>query len=363
MAAASSERPTVLIADDSAFFRRFLTGVIEETGEYRVVAAARDGWDAIRKLHRYNPDLVTLDLAMPELGGLETVGYIMSEAPRPIVIVSGYAGPGSTNAIRALELGAIEVVAKEDDHGPDALQRFAVRLRGALAAARQAEPRALPALARPIRPVGGIRDVPPSRAWRGGTPQSCVAIAASTGGPRALAEVVPRLRPGLGCVVCIVQHMPSGFTRGCAERLDHHSAIDVVEATDGMLLTEDAAFLAPGDYHMRVVADGDRLLIRLDRGPPLWGVRPAADLLFESVAEHFGPRAVGVVLTGLGRDGAAGLKAMHDAGAWGVAQDRATSAVYGMPQAALAAGGVDEILPVTAIADAIEARLRAMMPR
>jgi two-component system chemotaxis response regulator CheB len=354
----SSELPGVLVVDDSSFFRRLVSELVAGSGEFRVVGTASNGVQALQQVHALQPDLITMDLEMPELGGLDAIGYIMSESPRPVVVVSSHAGAGSPAAIRALELGAVELVRKDDSEGRISALRIAPRLLAALRAAAAADVRRVPVLARP-RASGGHS----SFARPEGEARRCVAIAASTGGPRALAELVPGLPVGLEAGVLVVQHMPAGFTKSLADRLNGLSAHHVVEAEDGMTVQADTAYIAPGDYHMRVEAVPSGLRLVLDQEATVWGVRPAADPLFHSVAAAFGASALGVVLTGLGRDGAAGLRAVHDAGGVGVAQDRSTSTVYGMPGAALETGGVDLVLPLGAIAERVGALLREIPRR
>jgi len=350
-------RSTVLVVDDSAFMRRLIRDLIDGP-EFRVVGTARDGHDALQKIHRLDPDLVTLDVEMPSLGGLDALGYIMSETARPVVMLSAHTTAGAELSLRALDFGAVDVVGKPTGRSGDEIAALRDRLVEALRAARGAQLGNLAVrmppgagAAEPLAAAGVPASIP---AWRGGF---AVAIAASTGGPRALTELIPRLPAPLGAAVLVVQHMPPGFTRSLAERLDGMSRLRVREAADGMFVEADHVYIAPGDFHMTVVRDAGGPRLVLDREPPLWGVRPAADRLFRSVAEAFGAACAGVVLTGMGRDAAAGLRAVVGAGGGGVAQDRATSVVFGMPQAA--APHATDVLALGEISGWIVERVRA----
>jgi two-component system chemotaxis response regulator CheB len=343
-----SSKRTVLVVDDSAFMRKLISEIVDGSDEFRVVGTARNGYDALTQIHALDPAIVTLDLEMPELDGFQALGYIMSETPRPVVILSAAtSGTGDDITIRALELGAVEFVRKPS--GPISLDLPIIRepLLRALRAAACVNLSGVPMLGRQgvvRRPIGtqtsaGARFI--------------VAIAASTGGPRALAEVIPKLPRHLDAAVMVVQHMPSGFTKSLAARLNMLSPLEVTEAEAGTTIVHGHVYVAPGGRHMRIQLSGDVPVIALDDTPPIWGVRPSADPLFRSVAELFGAAAVGVVLTGMGRDGAAGLRAIREAGGAGVVQDAATSIIYGMPQAALAAAGADRIAPLGDVAPAI----------
>lgn len=331
----SSSRPPrrarrVLVVDDSELMRKLLIEIIDGLDDFEVVAEASTGFQAIRLVHEANPDIITLDIEMPDLGGLETLAYIMSEAPRPVVIVSSH-----TKAIadlQAVDYGAVELVSKPqgtpDEQRLMMRQRLVPALRAAALArvgnlaVRFSLTAARTAAARRAAPV---RDeiVP-----------CAVAIAASTGGPRALAELVPKLPADLAAAVLIVQHMPPLFTHSLAQRLDELSELPVTEAVEGERITTGHVYIAPGGRHMRLELAPEGQIIRLTDSDPVWGVRPAADILFTSVAQCFGPASVGVVLTGMGRDGAEGLRAIKEVGGWTAVQDEESCVIASMPKAA-----------------------------
>jgi two-component system, chemotaxis family, protein-glutamate methylesterase/glutaminase len=345
------KKPRVVVVDDSAFMRKLITEMVQSSDEFEVVATAMNGEEGLREIRELDPDIVTLDIEMPVMDGLVALEQIMKTAPRPVVMLSAAGSQkGADMTIRALELGAVEFVRKPS--GPISIDLVTVKeqLIGALRAAAKTNLRGL---------KSGLRRTPPKRPAQSPTteapsgPSRVVAIACSTGGPRALAEVIPHIPADLGLAVLVVQHMPKDFTRSLAQRLDLTSPMPVAEAVDNEPVAANRVYLAPGGMHMTVLNSPTGPLIRLDSGAPVWGVRPAADPLFKSVASVFGKKAIGVILTGMGRDGAEGLKVLRAAGGVGVVQDEASSLIYGMPQAALAAGGADHVVAVTDIAKAL----------
>lgn len=354
----SEKAATVLVVDDSAFMRKLIAEMVESNGAFRVVGTANDGIEALQKVRSLRPDIVTLDIEMPRLNGLQALEQIMAEMPRPVVMLSAAGSDlGNEMTLRALERGALEFVRKPS--GPVSIDLSIVRtqLMSALEAARAMN-------------MGGVRT--PAPAETTGETESpkkspdaatkVIAIASSTGGPRALAEIIPHLPEDLGAAVVVVQHMPGEFTKLLAARLRAMSPLWVAEAMDGKLLRENRVYVAPGGYHMTLKGEPGNALIQLDESPTMWGVRPAADRLFFSVASIYGHAAIGVVLTGMGRDGAEGLRRIREAGGRGIVQDRESSIIYGMPQAALAAAGTDnvvtlnEIAPLIAVLSAADAR-------
>lgn len=349
----SSEPRSVLVVEDSQLMAEVIRDLIDGFGGFRVVGVARDGDEALRLVHALSPAVVTLDIEMPGIDGLHVLGYIMSELPRPVVMLSGATTRGAVDlTIRAFELGAVEFVRKPDRSTPDGWGAVAPRLHEALRTAVGAN-YAVPVLARPrmrtpVRP-GSLRAA-----------TRVVAIAASTGGPRALAEIIPALPAALEAAVVIAQHMPPGFTAGLARRLDQLAALPVREAQSGEPLLEGHVYVAPGGRHLVVTRDAAGPRLALSDDPPIHGVRPAADPLFTSAAQVFGPRTVGVVLTGMGRDGSAGLGTIRSAGGLAYVQDRASSAVYGMPAHALEWAGPEHEVGLDAMAVAIERAVRGL---
>lgn len=356
LSSSPTRKTRVLVADDSDLMRSLLIEIINSSMDFRVVAEARTGYEAIRMLHEFNPDVVTLDLQMPDLGGLETLGYIMSEAPRPVIVVSSHVKDMTEPALLALEYGALDVVAKPAGDDTRDVDLLGDRLMDALRAATTARVANLKMRRRITGQTPVVRAT-----FDEGYARAAIAIAASTGGPRALTEIIPKLPAELPAAVLVVQHMPATFTRAFAERLDGLSQMPVSEAVDGEVVQSGHVYLAPGGLHMSLKRTVDGVVIALEDSEPLWGVRPAADILFAAVALHFGPASGGVVLTGMGRDGAEGLRAIRDVGGWTAVQDQESCVVYGMPKAAAQYAG--EEVSIDGVAETVSLRSRLIARR
>lgn len=333
----------VLVVDDSALVRRVLTQELSKFGDIEVVGAAVDPYAARDKILELRPDVLTLDIEMPRMDGLSFLAKLMKYRPLPVVIVSSLAPENSDTAVRALAMGAVEVVSKPGSQysTPDVPRRLVRAIR---AASRARPERVVTAAAEPLTDV------------RLATTHKVVAIGASTGGTRAIEEVIrplPADAPG----IVVVQHMPANFTASFARTLDGACRMNVREAGDRDAVVPGTVLIAPGDWHMVLEKSGARYQVRLRQGPQVHFQRPAVDVLFQSVARSAGDNTVGVLLTGMGADGARGLLEMRRAGARTIAQDEASSIVFGMPKEAIALGAADEVRPLGEIARAI---LRAL---
>ena len=335
----------VLVIDDSALIRSLLSDILASDPELEVVGTASDAIQGWNKIQALVPDVITLDVEMPKLDGLQFLEKLMRAHPMPVVMISSLTERGAITTLRALQLGAFDVVAKPKIDIATSTIVIADEIIAKVKAAAKSRPRraaaCVPPAADRVRPVAGAA-VPSARV---------IAIGASTGGTQALEQLLGHL-PADAPGVVVVQHMPAGFTRAFADRLDTCCSVRVSEACDGDAIRVGHVLIAPGDRHLRVASVGDRMIVRLGSGEAVNHHRPSVDVLFESCAAELGPRAVGAILTGMGADGARGLTAMRRAGARTIAQNEQTCVVFGMPKEAIALGGVDEILPLEAIAAA-----------
>jgi two-component system, chemotaxis family, protein-glutamate methylesterase/glutaminase len=349
----------VLVVDDSAVVRMAMPSVLAKDRHLKVEVAA-DPLIAMQKMRRFRPDVIVLDLEMPRMDGMTFLRKLMREDPIPVVVCSALGGPGTEAGLRALEEGAVDIIAKPRLGVREFLEESAVLLIDAVRAAavarigrqrprtpRLIEPRLSADAVLPVRPTAGLKV----------TTDKIVAIGASTGGTEALQHILQSMPPDCPGIV-VVQHMPEFFTRAFAERLDSICPIEVREAASGDRVVGGQALIAPGNRHTLLKRSGASYIVDVVDGPLVSRHRPSVDVLFRSTAQSAGPSAVGIIMTGMGNDGADGLLEMRNAGAATIAQDEASSVVFGMPKEAIARGAVEDVVSLAQIPAAILRRAR-----
>jgi two-component system chemotaxis response regulator CheB len=342
----------VLIVDDSALMRALLTQIISAADDLEVVGEAPDPLVAREMIKVLNPDVLTLDIEMPRMDGLEFLRRLMQLRPMPVVMISSLTDRGSEATLTALELGAVDFIPKPRLDDPQRIAEISTDICDKLRAAAGAQ-------------LGRARPAPAAAAQKKSSQlpahvreKMLVAIGASTGGTEAVKDVLAGLPEDMPPIV-ITQHMPPLFTTSYAQRLDRSCALRVIEAQGGERLEPGCAYLAPGHSHLRVSRRGGLYYTELSQAEPVNRHRPSVDVMFDSVVASHGARSIGVILTGMGRDGAAGLLALRQAGAWTIGQDQASCVVYGMPREAARLDALEEVSPLPRIAERIVTRLRA----
>lgn len=345
----------VLVVDDSAVVRQVLTAILsQESG--MTVSTAPDPIIAMDKMTRRRPDVILLDLEMPRMDGLTFLHKIMTEDPIPVVVCSSFTGAGTEAALLAMEEGAVEIVTKPKLGLREFLHDSGVAVIEAVRGAARARLRRLPSLHRPEPRLNADAVLPLRKSLPTTSTEQVVAVGASTGGTEALREFLEAMPPGAPGLV-IVQHMPERFTKAFADRLDRFCRIEVKEAQHGDVVSAGRALIAPGNRHMMLTGWGGRYTVAVTDGPLVSRHRPSVDVLFRSVAQTAGANAMGVIMTGMGDDGAQGLLEMRRAGAATIAQDEATCIVFGMPKEAIARGAVEEIVPLPGLSAAVLQRM------
>jgi len=334
----------VVVVDDSALVRGLLSEIIDRQPDMTCVGAASDPLVAREMIRNLNPDVITLDVEMPHMDGIEFLSRLMRLRPMPVVMVSTLTERGADVTLKALELGAVDFVAKPKIGVSDGLRQLGADITEKIRTAARARVHRLAAPA----PAGTAAAAPPALLGRLST-EKIIFIGASTGGTEATREVLVKL-PADAPAVMITQHMPPGFTKSYAARLDSLCRISVAEAQDGERILPGHAYLAPGGRHLSVERSGANYIARVQDGEPVNRHRPSVEVLFASAARVVGRNALGVMLTGMGADGAAAMRTMRDAGSWNIAQDEASCVVFGMPREAIAHGAAHEVLPLAQIA-------------
>src|SRR5947209_1505870 len=365
-----SKKIRVLIVDDSAFMRKVLQSILAADPQLEVCGEARDGRDAVTQSEVLKPDVITMDINMPHMDGIKATEIIMSSNPRPIVIVSSESREGAEVTLKALELGAIDFVAKPSggiDLDMNSVKEELCRklkvaakvrvVRNATRSKLQQEIASSAPRVEPVKSFGSINGAGAAAApalARGSSKFPIVVVASSTGGPATLMKFIPYYPKDFPGAVDLVQHMPGSFTAQFSQQLAEVSQMKVKEAESGEIIVAGQLYICPGSHHMRVSPTGR---VSLDDGPRIGGYRPCADLTLESAAEYAGPMAIGVILTGMGNDGSKGVQTIRNVGGHVIAQAESSAVIFGMPQEAIKTGAVDQVLPMEVIYNAIEKRV------
>ncbi len=337
----------VLVVDDSALARKLIGDKLDVLDNVEVVGRASNGRIALTQIRSAHPDLLTLDLEMPDLDGVGLMKCLKNEKDSPeVLIVSSLGGTNHAMVQQALDLGAMDVVPKPKGPREDVARFEAQLVRTIRGLAQRGQ----------VRPEAPLPKAFPGVSKTRG--KAIVAIGISTGGPTALSQLIPKLPADLGVPVVIVQHMPDGFTKGLADTLNAQSPLQVMEAESGMGIEPGRVYIAPGGRQLKLEKRGTRVTIRLTDDPPENHCRPAADYMFRSVAQCYGARALGVIMTGMGDDGAKGLGILRKSGGYVLGQDQASCTVYGMPRAAREQGAVDQVVPLSSLAKQIASKVR-----
>lgn len=350
----------VLVVDDSIFMRKIISDMLKEETDIEIIGSAKNGREAVDMTLKLKPDVVTLDVEMPVMNGLEALKIIMKESPTRVIMVSSVTKEGAKETIEALNNGAFDFLPKPSGAISLDIRKVKDELVEKIRAAKESDIKILTKsykedrikLSKFVKVTQNDRPSPATGKER------VVAIGISTGGPKALQNIIPEISADIDAAILIVQHMPPKFTKSLADRLDLLSNIKVKEAEHGDVIKKGTAYVAPGDYHMIVVEENGEKVIKLNQEENYNGHRPSVNVLFKSVAEIYGKNAIGVIMTGMGGDGAEYLKKIKDAGGKTIAQSKDTCVVFGMPRVAIELGAVDDIVDMEKIPERIEELLR-----
>lgn len=326
------DQKKVIVVDDSAFMRMIISDMIESTDRYKVIARFKNGKELIDKVDDYKPDIITLDVEMPIMDGLTTLRELKKKDKKySVIMLSSLTKKGSVTTMQCLEAGAVDFIEKANGSNRETMKAELINKIDAILESQG---------------MSKVKIVHKNVEIKGHKKIDAVIVGASTGGPRALQQMLSKIDGDINIPVFVVQHMPKGFTKAFAERLDKICNLKVVEAEDGMAIEKNTIYIAQGGYHMTV---GDGRRIKLNEEPAIWGVRPAVDKLFESAVKIYKGNLVSAILTGMGRDGATGCELVKDAGGVTISEDQSTCTIYGMPKAAYETGKIDLVLPLQEI--------------